>query len=195
MAITNGYCTLAQYKEYARVTSTDADDDALIESMIEDASRLIDQETGVKFYTAAVTLYYNYPKSRKLKFGKWLTAVSSITNGDGNTISSSLYNLLPYDGPPYHSVKLLDTSSTYWLPSNAGSYEKCITVTGTEGYATSVPSHIYIACMDMVKNAFNRRLGKNTETTELITASGVLVSPVDIPRAAYRRFRSYKQRT
>jgi len=194
MAVTNGYITLAEYLEYAKIDSTDANDDALIERFIEAASRRIDQITGLKFYTASVTLYYDYPQSRTLKFGKWLTAVSSITNGDGNAIASSQYNLLPYDGPPYYGVKLLDTATTLWLPTTAGSYEKCITVAGTESYAASVPENIKQACKEIVKSSYNRRMGKNMETTERVTSYGVIVSAVDIPNSAYQALQSYKQR-
>jgi len=49
MAITNGYCTLAQVKAALRIT--DSTDDTLIEGSVEAASRLIDGYTLRNFYS------------------------------------------------------------------------------------------------------------------------------------------------
>lgn len=50
MAITNGYCTLAQIKAAARIT--DAIDDALLEMAVESASRMIDAECDRNFFSS-----------------------------------------------------------------------------------------------------------------------------------------------
>lgn len=57
MAITNGYCTLAEVKSALRIT--DNADDTLLENAIEGASRRIDGFTGRFFYqtTNAVQFY------------------------------------------------------------------------------------------------------------------------------------------
>ena len=57
MAITNGYCTLAQVKAALRITDTV--DDTLLEGSIESASRLIDGYCNRSFYSqgSAVRVY------------------------------------------------------------------------------------------------------------------------------------------
>ena len=57
MAITNGYATLAEVKASLRIT--DAIDDALLETAIESASRMIDGFTARTFYNAG-TAVRNY---------------------------------------------------------------------------------------------------------------------------------------
>jgi hypothetical protein len=59
MAITNGYCTLAEVKSALRLT--DNVDDSLIENAIEGASRRIDGVTGRWFYKTASTAVSQYP--------------------------------------------------------------------------------------------------------------------------------------
>ena len=59
MAITNGYCTLAEVKAALRLT--DNVDDSLIENAIEGASRRIDGVTGRWFYKTASTAVSQYP--------------------------------------------------------------------------------------------------------------------------------------
>jgi hypothetical protein len=53
MAITNGYCTLADVKAAARIT--DSIDDTLLELSIESASREIDSYTERVFYSTGGT--------------------------------------------------------------------------------------------------------------------------------------------
>lgn len=53
MAISNGYCTLAEVKAAARITDTI--DDTLLELCIESASREIDGYCGRNFFTAGTT--------------------------------------------------------------------------------------------------------------------------------------------
>jgi hypothetical protein len=58
MAITNGYCTLAELKAVMRITDTV--DDTLLESRISEASRVIDQHCDRRFYadgTATARVY------------------------------------------------------------------------------------------------------------------------------------------
>ena len=65
MAITNGYVTLANFKEYAIPNAgTDAADDSLIEIIIEGVSRYIDDQTGRRFYGSSETHYFDVPEGR-----------------------------------------------------------------------------------------------------------------------------------
>ena len=59
MAITNGYCTLAEVKSALRLT--DNVDDGLLEKAIESASRRIDGYCGRFFYKTASTSINIYP--------------------------------------------------------------------------------------------------------------------------------------
>ena len=54
MAITNGYCTLAEIKAALRLTDTA--DDTLLENSIEGASRRIDGYCGTFFYQTLKTI-------------------------------------------------------------------------------------------------------------------------------------------
>ena len=62
MAITNGYLTLIEFKDYKGGTGyfdTDTSDDEIINDLIEAASRLIDHMTGQFFYSdTGETRYY-----------------------------------------------------------------------------------------------------------------------------------------
>jgi len=59
LAITNGYCTLADVKAALRVTDTL--DDTLLEVAVESASRLIDGYCNRYFYKTAASEVRYYP--------------------------------------------------------------------------------------------------------------------------------------
>lgn len=61
MAITNGYCTLADVKAALRIPSADTIDDTILEGNIEAASRLIDGYTMRSFYNAGTAVRYFAP--------------------------------------------------------------------------------------------------------------------------------------
>jgi hypothetical protein len=93
MAITNGYCTLSELKAVLRIT--DSVDDTLLELRIEEASRVIDNHCGRRFYAdanATARLYAAINDSVLM-----VDDISSLTglvvktdvNGDG-TYSSTL---------------------------------------------------------------------------------------------------------
>lgn len=86
MAVTNGYCTLAEVKAALRIT--DATDDALIEQAITSASRRIDGYCGRFFYKTSSTAVTMYPYNEYLLVFPNDVATSTITikidsNADG----------------------------------------------------------------------------------------------------------------
>jgi len=77
VAITNGYCTLAEVKAALRLT--DNVDDTLLENAIESASRRIDGYTGRFFYKTSQTPITMYPYNEYLLFFPADVATNSIT--------------------------------------------------------------------------------------------------------------------
>lgn len=77
MAITNGYCSLAEVKAALRLT--DNVDDTLLENAIESASRRIDGYTGRFFYKTSQTAITMYPYNEYLLFFPADVATNSIT--------------------------------------------------------------------------------------------------------------------
>ena len=58
MAITNGYCTLAEVKAALRIPNADTVDDSLLETAVESASRLVDGYANRNFYSAGSAVRY-----------------------------------------------------------------------------------------------------------------------------------------
>jgi hypothetical protein len=194
MTITNGYCTLAEVKNFLRIVSTDATDDTVLEQIVEGSSRLIDIETRRTFYARSETHYYNVPEGREL----WiddddLLAITTLTNGDGTTITNTDYNLIPANSVPKYAIVLKEASLINWQYSSAGNSEMVISVAGTWGYSSATPTDIKLACMRIAERAYHNRFGENPGENTTITASGVVLTPADIPASAARLLASYRR--
>ena len=158
MSITNGYCTLAEFKADKRIQSTDSDDDSVIESIIEDASRMIDYVCNRTFYARTETHYFDIPYAlnprfasmdewtranmksggltygRELQFDDDLISITTFTNGDATTIASTQYNLMPYNEPHKHGLQLKQSSTVSLLPDSNGNTQKVLSIAGSWGY-------------------------------------------------------------
>jgi len=193
VTISNGYASLAEVKAYINTSSTNAGDDAVIEDMVEMASRLIDAETHRTFYARTETHYFDYTSLRSLFMDDDLLTITTITNGDALTIASTEYNLYPLNKTPKNEIRLKKASTYYWCLDGNSNDEAVITVAGTWGYAATAPDHIKHACISIVISAYHRRYGEGVEGVANITAAGVVVTPRDIPADAWGIIKSYRK--
>jgi hypothetical protein len=134
MTILNAYMTLAEYKNWPAITSTDATDDSVLEKLIQAASRYIDNKTGRHFYPRINTRVYDIPDSAELRVKGDLLEVVTFTNGDDDTFSTTDYILLPANDYPKHTIKLRNLASAWWeLDTNYGD-QQVIDVAAVWGY-------------------------------------------------------------
>lgn len=193
MTLTNGYCTLAEFKSWQNITSTNATDDTTIEGIIEMASRFIDAETKRTFYARSETKYFDVPEGRELPLNDDLLTITTLTNGDGTVLTSTYYNLVPKNRSPYYAIRLKELSSYAWSVDSSGNTEYVITVVGTWGYASTAPADIKNACLMIAQSVYNRRGGENVTGVARITGAGVVITPEDIPSGAWQIIRAYRR--
>lgn len=160
MAITNGYCTLAEVKAALRLT--DNADDVLLENSIEAASRRIDGYCGTFFYqkVATVDLFTRFP----YYCGIPDLASSAITlrtddKGDGSfstTWSASDYFFEPTDtavtGVPYRRIV---ASGARTFPLLLQPSKPAVRLTGIFGWS-AVPDDVREACVLLAMRGFAR---------------------------------------
>ena len=102
MAITNGYCTLAEIKAALRIT--DNIDDTLLETAVESASRLVDGYCQRSFYSAGTASRVFATESHILCEIDDASSITEIkTSSDLNgvydiTLTSAEYQLEPLNG-------------------------------------------------------------------------------------------------
>lgn len=159
MAITNGYCTLADVKGSLNIT--DNIDDALIELAIESASRAIDSECERQFFSTNATRVY-VPRD---SFITETDDIVSITTFKTSSAADKVFDITwttddiqlePLNGlaggipTPFTQVRAVND---YTYPISGG--EATVQVTGTFGFAT-VPTAIKQATVLYASRIFKR---------------------------------------
>lgn len=161
MAITNGYCTLADVKAALRITDTV--DDALIESSINSASRMIDQYCNRYFYSgsAGEVRYFKATDA----YNCWIDDCQTITEvrtAQSNPITfnqvwaSTDYQTIPANtlaNGAYQPITGIIAVYNYFFPTWQDS--NLVKVTGTWGWA-SVPDSIKFATIIQASRLFKR---------------------------------------
>lgn len=171
MAITNGYCTLAQLK--AELNIADTVDDTRLENAVNAASRQIDQFCGRKFWQDGnvVDRQYFADDWYCLQVDDISTTtglVVKIDNDDNGTYESTLtidtdFIVQPqnaadlYPVRPYTELKILTTGSYLW-PVNQASGRAGVQVTAKFGWS-AVPDAVLQACIIQAKNLYNATKG------------------------------------
>jgi hypothetical protein len=163
VAITNGYCTLAEVKAALRLT--DNVDDTLLENAIESASRRIDGYTGRFFYKMNQTAITMYPYNEYMLFFPADVSSSSITikidtTADGTYATTLVqgvdYILEPTDAVlqsrPYLNARMVGgaTFPLFVTPSFP-----TVQVTAQWGWNT-VPDDVNQACVLLAMRQFAR---------------------------------------
>jgi hypothetical protein len=170
MAITNGYATLTQIKNYMSIS--DATDNDLLEDLIESASRSIDRMANRRFYldaTASARLYRAY--SDIFVYVDDIGTTSSLAvaldiNGNG-TYTKTLtlnqdYILDPLtaasSGRPFTQLTMVSNTETWpifpGLTQNG--LRPGVQVTARWGWP-SVPDDINMACLILTADLYKRK--------------------------------------
>ena len=179
------YATVAEFKAWARITSTDATDDTVITDILDSASRVIDNETRRTFYARTETRYYDVPETKSLFIqDDDLLTITTLTNGDAEVLTTTDYILVPNNGYPKWAIKLKDSSTKSWEEDSDGNTEQVISIAGTWGYSASAPLDIKQACLEIATSYYHKRFGENMTGESTITEGGVVITPREIPASA-----------
>jgi len=159
MAITNGYCSLAEVKAALRIVDTL--DDSLLEMAVESASREIDGYAGRYFYNAGTATKLYTASDNYIVPIQDLQSVTKVeadmtATSDFVEWASTDYQLEPLNGnadgitTPYTSIRSIGGS---YFPIYEG--QALVRVTGVWGWA-AVPIAIRQATIILASRIFKR---------------------------------------
>lgn len=165
MAITNGYCTLADVKAALRITDTV--DDALLEIAVESASRQIDGICERVFFQTSATRVYAPTDSFTCDIDDLVTLTTLKTSSQANgtfdvTWASTDRQLEPLNGlsggtyRPFDTIRAIgDYLFPLWDPKSTNNNEATVQVVGTFGWS-SIPTAIKQATILLAMRGFKR---------------------------------------
>jgi len=204
MAITNGYCTLAELKAYAiprggGSASTDTGDDAVAEDIVELVSRYIDGQTGRRFFKNSTdeTRYFKAAEEDYCDVGDLSAAPTTVsvdyTNSrDYTALAATDFELDPInaalDGVPYTRLYIHPDSSEYF-PANVRNGVKVLAKFGFP----SVPEDIKNLTLAICLNVYQGRSGQASAGNVTVTASGIVIRPQDVPAWGQQIILNYRK--
>lgn len=207
MAITNGYATLAEYKLYIAMrglngsVGTDANDDTIIETLIEATSRYIDRQTGRRFWKdgADATRYYSTEDPYIVKTDDISAAPTSVSadlanNRSYTALETTQYELEPInallDGLPYRMIRIIASTGQYFPTTPNG-----VRVVAKFGFPAT-PTDIKDATLAITQSLYAARSGQSPTSGRIsVTAGGIVIRPEDVPTFAQRIIESYRYKT
>lgn len=170
MAVVNGYATLAEAKGFLSIT--DSVDDALLENMIESASRSIDRIANRRFYLDSTASARQYRVSSPvILYTDDIGTTSGLivkTDDDGDGVFETTltlntdYIMDPLTalslGRPFTQITIVSTSNTF--PIFPGLFQNGlrpgVQVTARFGWP-SVPDDINQACLILTADLYKRK--------------------------------------
>lgn len=188
------YITRDELKTYLGISTTD--DDSALSGFITGASKLIDSHCKRTIYAGSdETRYFDAVgdhiiDGRTLLLDGDLSSVTTVTNGDGNAITSSYYTLVPANRPPYYAIRILASYTSTWTYTT--NWENAISITGRWCYATRVPDDI----VEVMKHwaSYLYKL-KDSQVFDVTAAPefGTLTIPKGIPAFVKEALRHYRK--
>jgi hypothetical protein len=203
--IDEGYVTLAEYKSWVAVrglagsVGTDTSDDAVLELLIEAASRYIDKQTGKRFFLNATDETRYYTPDENNTFEIRIDPLASITSlsvdyagmRSYTALTTTDYDLLPENAPlddePYTCIEINTMRSTAYFPY----FKKAVQVVGKFGYPET-PTDIKQATMMITQSVNSARSGQTSGGKVTVTAAGIVIRPEDVPAMAQKIIQSYR---
>jgi hypothetical protein len=133
------YATLAEFKSYLQIATAITTDDVLLQDFLDEASAILRDFVGFPLDAATNTTRYfdavaDVRDGRLLTFdGYYAVSISSVVNGDGETISASDYVTEPRNGVPFYGIRLkLESDQIFTFDDSP---ENAIAVTGKWCYS------------------------------------------------------------
>jgi hypothetical protein len=179
------YATVADLKEYlAGFTVADTTDDALLTRLLATAESQINLDRQRLTFKADAdsTRYFDCLAPtidrRTLYLDEDLCQLTSITNGDGTSISTADIVKEPRNQTPWYALSIKLNSSSYWTWSN--SPEGAIAIVGRWGYSITPPAAIVQATIRLAGYYYKLRDSQVFDVTAFPEA-GVIHIPKGIP--------------
>lgn len=184
------YASLAEVKSYLGISVTT--DDTLLAALIARAQKIIEIYTGRVFEAVTATRYFSTDSIEGRYLYLWgddLLTVTTLTNGDGTTITAANYRLEPRNENPKWQIRL--DEDTTWEFDNS---DDEVSIAGTWGYTATVPDDVKHACIRLAAFLYRQKDTSADIDRPLVTGDGVTIMPGNLPADVKLMLDGYKRR-
>ena len=196
------YLTVAALKTYLGIQSSA--DDSLLADIVHEAQHVVEDYCNRTFEAAAdTTRYYN---ALDIRYGGRVDAfqntllldvdlcqLTTVVNGDTNTIPNNALVLLPTNFTPSYAIKIKMNTAYVW--TYIGTPDTAIEVTGRFAYSITCPPPIRAATRRLA--GYMYRAKDNTAETDrsIMSADGVSIAAPAIPTDVTRMLEPYRRQS
>ena len=119
--------------------------------------------------------------------------LTSITNGDGVTISTSDVVLLPQNITPKYAIRIKSSANKTWTYTTT--IEESVSITAKWSYSATPPADIVQAALRIGAYLYRQRDGTPDSDRPIVSADGVVLSAPRIPSDVLELLRPYRRRS
>ena len=182
--MTTALCSVNDVKLYLSIPSDDTTDDTLLGSMVDAVNEFIEAETDRIFADPGsdTTKYFDkssIDQSGLLWLGDDLLSLTSITNGNGDSIATNKVQLWPLNSTPTYVIKLLASSELYW---QFDYNDSVIGITGRWAYSSTVPKQVKQAAIRLAAWVYKQKDNFQETDRPIMTADGMVIMPNKFPK-------------
>lgn len=186
------YASVSELKTYINEltggvqSSFSGAEDDLLQTFLDEATVEVDRQTGRTFVGDDYSRYFTADDvdGQTLYLDMDLLSVTTLTNGDGSTISSNDYWLLPLNSATKHAIKL--KSNVAWTFDVDGTIE----VDGLWAFSATPPADIKRATKRLAWFYWMKRTASG-ETS--VAGDNVAIVPAEYPADVDSVLRRYKR--
>lgn len=179
------YATKAQVKQYLGIPSGTTSEDDLIDDIIDRVQAFVNSYTGRLFEASAdTTRKFDAKRDTSdnrlmLTFDHDLVSITSITNGDGTSVTASEYVMIPTNYSPKFAIRFKASANKYWTYEDDP--EEAITIVGRWCYSLTAPLDVEQAVIRLTSYIY-RQKDNAGEFDRTILAGNSTLLPTQIPR-------------
>ena len=197
------YATIADFKAYKRgFGDASSDDDALITSILARVQASIDKYCHRTFEASGDTTRYrdavadvgkdSAEARRTLYLDTDLCQITSITNGDGTTVSASNYITLPVNHSPFYAIRLKTNSSIAWTYDDTP--ENAIAIVGRHAWSIEAPDDVVHWTLRLSAWVYEQSTNYDGGVDRpMVSPDGVLRLPMAWPKDVLDGLKGYRR--
>jgi hypothetical protein len=196
------YPSLAVIKEHLEIPPATTADDALLTQLRDGAIGYIEGPAGAgRVFAVANDSTKRFDAERDVDRSTrrvlyiWddLAQITSITNGDGQSVPLADIATEPRNEGPYYALTIKRSSSQVWTWSDTP--EDAISITGRWGYSVTPPADIALAMKGIVAYFYRRRASSGDADRPIIGEGGTVIAAAQIPRELRAVVEGYRRTT
>ena len=194
------YASLTELKQilFAGEQEKPVADDGLLNSCLTRAQAFIESPEGANrvFEASSDTTRYfdavRNVKGRVLLLDYPCLSITTLTNGDGQTISSTNYVTEPVNYTPFFRVRLKATSTYSWVYID--SPENAISIAGKWAWSLTAPADIKQTTLRLATWLY-RQKDTGSDSDRTIVTPGGIIMPSALPKDVMSVCMAYRSKT